>query len=73
MSVKLCNKLTVATSSSKFNYQPYISEFFTILVGVLITSASIIGSGMLISIISEPSSAPFTPEATNVHVRTYAR
>ena len=73
MLVKLCNKLAVATSNSKFNYQPYISEFFTILVGVFITSASIIGSGMLISIISEPSSAPFTPEATNVHVRTYAR
>ncbi len=73
MSEKLFNKLAVASSISNFNYQPYIAEFFNILVGVLITSTAIIGSGMLISRISEPSSALFTPEPTNVHVRTYAQ
>jgi hypothetical protein len=68
MSSKFFNKSAVSSDTSSFNYQPYIVELFTIMAGVLITSSSIIGAGMLIGTISEPSVAPFTAEPTNIHV-----
>lgn len=57
MSVKLFKQLTVASDISKFNYLPNLVEILTIMAGVLITTTSIIGVGMLIDTISGPSLA----------------
>lgn len=62
MSVKEFKKIAVASDISKVSYQPYIAKLFTLIVGVLIISTSIIGAGKLIATISEPSLAPFTAE-----------
>lgn len=68
MSSKFFNKPAVSSDTANFSYQPYIVELLTIMAGVLITSSSIIGAGMLIGTISESSVAPYTAEPTNIHV-----
>jgi len=55
MSVKLFKELTVGGDISKFNNLPALAELLSIMAGVLITTTSIIGVGMLIDTIS-PSS-----------------
>ena len=63
MKCKLSQESTVVFEISKFKYLPYIVELFMIMTGVLITIISIIGSGILISAISEPSIAQISPQA----------
>lgn len=55
MSVKLFKGLTVTGEISKFNNLPALAELLSIMAGVLITTTSIIGVGMLIDTISPPS------------------
>ena len=57
MSVKLFKELTVAGEISKLNNLPALAELISIMAGVLITTTSIIGVGMLINTISAPSLA----------------
>jgi hypothetical protein len=57
MSVKLLKELTVSGKISKFNNLPALAEVLSIMAGVLITTTSIIGVGMLINTISAPSLA----------------
>jgi hypothetical protein len=63
MKCNLSQESTVVFEVSKFKYLPYIVELLMIMTGVLITTTSIIGSGILISAISEPSIAQISPQS----------
>ena len=63
MKCKVSQESTVVFEISKFKYLPYIVELLMIMTGVLISTTSIIGSGILISAISEPSIAQISPQS----------